>query len=205
MTWQNKGGAAGQISGRGPGFPLKPALPPSSRFTHDHLTGLREVSFDPKLQPYSMHTSPLVSNPVKELVNLRNGTLGSDKGVAVAAGKAHVVKGTGFPADASTSDVVVSIKVPSTVGAVGVSVLSNVTASGNPFGGVLIVVNFTNPDANGTIVAVASIRTLNPCGIGSAGLRQANFVILKGETTVDIRVLVDRSIIEVKLQQLGSY
>jgi hypothetical protein len=197
MTWQNRGGSSGQTSGRGPGFPVKPPLPPSSRFTHDHLTGLREVAYDPKLLPYQKQTSLLVSNPVKELVNLRNGTLASEKAVAVAAGKVHLVKGTGFPADASTSDVVLSVKVPAAgTGAVGVSVLSNVTA-GIPFGGVLTVVNFTAPDVNGTIVAMASIRTLNPCGSGSAGLRQTSFVILKGETTVDIRVLVDRSIIEV--------
>ena len=44
---------------------------------------------------------------------------------------------------------------------------------------------------------VATIQTLNPCGAGSSGVAQATFPILKGETKVDIRVLVDRSIIEV--------
>jgi hypothetical protein len=67
MTWQGRANCRGQTSGRGPGFPIAPALP--SRFTHDHLTGLREVAYDPLLQT-------LVSNPVRELVALRNGTLG---------------------------------------------------------------------------------------------------------------------------------
>ena len=78
---------AGQVSGRGPGFPIVPRLP--SRFTGLHLTGLRldvspcigfsprlklamtvfrEVFYDPKIQT-------LVSNPVRELIGLRNGTL----------------------------------------------------------------------------------------------------------------------------------
>ena len=64
MTWQNRGNCKGQISGRGPGFPISPVLPRG--FTHDHLTGLREVAYDPEIQT-------LISNPVKELVNLRNG------------------------------------------------------------------------------------------------------------------------------------
>jgi sucrose-6-phosphate hydrolase SacC (GH32 family) len=189
MRWQNRGGCKGQISGRGPGFPIQPPLPPSARFTRDHLTGLREVAYDPRLQT-------LISNPIKELINLRNGTLASEKALTVSPGKAHVVAGTGAPADASTSDVVVSVKVPSATGAVGVSVLANVSA-GVPFGGILVVVNFTAPDSNGTINALASIRTLNPCGSGSGDLRQAPFPILKGEAALDMRILVDRSIVEV--------
>lgn len=194
MTWQGRGGAADQVSGRGPGFPITNPLPPTNRFTHDHLAGLREVAYDPALKT-------LVSNPVRELVNLRNGTLGSEKDVSVAPGKAHVVAGTGSPADASTSDVVVNVTIPAGAGAagtaVGVSVLANVT-DGSPFGGVLTVVNFTAPDpATGTMNAVASIRTLNPCGSSSAGLVSAIFPILKGETVLDIRIMVDRSIVEV--------
>ena len=65
MTWQGRGGAQGQVSGRGPGFPVVAPLPNPS-FTHDHLTGLREVAYDPKI-------GTLVSNPVRELVTLRNG------------------------------------------------------------------------------------------------------------------------------------
>ena len=191
MTWQGRGNAAGQVSGRGPGFPIAPPFPPQSRFTHDHLGGLREVAYDPLIKT-------LVSNPVRELVGLRNGTLGSGRGVSVSPGTAHVVKGTGAPHDASTADVVVNVTVPSSgaVGAVGVSVLANVS-NGSPFGGILTVVNFTAPDATGVITATASIRTLNPCGSGSMGLASASFAILKGEAVVDIRVLVDRSLVEV--------
>ena len=152
MTWQGRGGAAGQTSGRGPGFPLPFPIPPATRFTHDHLTGLREVAYDVTLQT-------LVSNPVRELVSLRNGTLGSSKGVTVAPGTAHIVPGTGYPADASTSDVVVNVTIPSSPGDVGVSVLANASA-GSPFGGVLTVVNFTTPDpTTGIMTATASIRT----------------------------------------------
>ena len=197
FTWQNRGGAAGQTSGRGPGFPIPPPLP--SAFTHDHLTGLREVAYDPKL-------GSLVSQPVRELVALRNGTLASERGVRVAPGTPHVVAGTGAPhADASAADVVLSIALPTMGGddaaAVGVSVLANVSDDGGgalaPFGGVLTLVNFSAPDANGTIHALASVRTLNPCGSGSEGVAQASFPILKGETALELRVLVDRSVVEV--------
>jgi hypothetical protein len=53
MVWQNRGGAKGQVSGRGPGFPLVPK--PLSTFTHDHLTGLREVHPPPPPRPYSLN------------------------------------------------------------------------------------------------------------------------------------------------------
>ena len=175
---------------KGPGFPITPKIP--SYFTHDHLGGLRDVAYEPK-------TGSLVSNPVKELVSLRNGTLGSGKGVSVPAGGAYIVPGTGAPADASAADAVIIVKVPPKPSAVGVRVLANVS-SGQPFGGVLTIVNFTAPDVNGTIVATASIRTLNPCGTGSAGVAQAQFPILKGETDLDIRVLVDRSVVEAFVQ-----
>ena len=92
------------------------------------------------------------------------GTLGSEKAVTVAPNTAHVVAGTGAPADASTSDVVVTVTVPASVGdsngigvgaAVGVSVLANVTADGAPFGGILTTVNFTtNTDPDGNALAV---------------------------------------------------
>jgi len=191
MTWQNRNsGCKGQVSGRGPGFPLAPPLPPQNHFTHDHLTGLREVAFDPTIQT-------LISNPVRELVGLRNGTLGSAKSVALTDGKPHVVSGTGYPADASTADVVAKFSVPSNgAGAIGVSVLAN-TSGGVPFGGVLTIVNFSTPDTNGTIKATASIRTLDPCAaVDSPPITTATFPILKGEE-LSLRVLVDRSVVEV--------
>lgn len=58
------------------------------------------------------------------------------------------------------------------------NVLANVSA-GSPYGGILTVVNFTKPAADGSMVATASIRTLNPCGGGSSGLATAKFQILK--------------------------
>ena len=58
--------------------------------------------------------------------------------------------------------------------------MSNVT-SGQPFGGVLIVVNFTAPDpATGDRKALASIRVLNPCGSGSARLAQVCMWVICG-------------------------
>ena len=201
FTWQNRGpGYDGQVSGRGPGFPLTPPIP--SGFTHDHLSGLRQVSYDPAL-------GTLISNPVKELAGLRNGTLASEKGVSVVVGSPHVIAGTGAPHDASTADVLLTIAVPrptrggngsragaAVASAVGVSVLANVSG-GVPFGGVLTILNFSAPDANGSLTALASIRTLNPCGSGSEGLTHASFAILANETLLDIRILVDRSIVEV--------
>ena len=183
------------MSGRGPGFPLPPTLP--STFTHDHLTGLRHVTYDPKI-------ATLVSNPVAELVQLRNGTLASEHALVLGQSSTHLVPGTGWPHDASTSDVVITVSVPAlTAGqksAIGVRVLANVSTDEEqaPFGGILTVVNFTAPDTNGTRHAVASIRTLDPCGVGSgsSGLSTATFPILRDELTLDIRLLIDRSTVE---------
>ena len=97
------------------------------------------------------------------------------------------------------------------VAAVGVRVLANVSdgsghtgraspggmlADGTVFGGILLVVNFTAPAANGTMEALASIRTLDPCGIGSgsSGLSTATFAVLPGEATLDVRLLVDHAL-----------
>ena len=193
FTWQGRGGARGQVSGRGPGFPLAPQLP--SRFTNHHLTSLRHVSYEPV-------TATLVSNPIAELVHLRNGSIASERAVLLSPSTPHVVPGTGWPADASTSDIVISMSVPTgttsgadTRSAIGVRVLANVSddGGGSPFGGVLAVVNFTAPDANGTVQALASVRTLDPCGIGSgaSGVSTATFPILRDERIIDLRLLVE--------------
>ena len=148
---------------------------------------------------YDLTLGILVASPVRELAGLRNGSLASEADVRVAVGTPHVVAGTGLPADASTSDVLINVTVPrsaAAASALGVSVLANASA-GVPFGGVLTMVNFTAPDANGTITALASIRTLNPCGSGSDGATTASFPILEGETALDVRILVDRSVVEV--------
>lgn len=47
------------------------------------------------------------------------------------------------------------------------------------------------------INAVAFIRTVNPCGSGSAGLAQVGFPIPKGETQLDLRILMERCVVEV--------
>ena len=103
--------------------------------------------------------------------------------------------------DASTSDVVVNISVPAITAsgtAIGVSVLANVS-NGNPFGSVLTMVNFTAPDACGTMNAMTSIRTLDPCAssLDAGSPTTAHFRVLAGETSVEIRMLVDCSIVEV--------
>ena len=81
-----------------------------STFTHDHLTLLREVAYDHVL-------GTLISSPVAELVDLRNGTLASEKDVEIVVGAPHVIAGTGAPNDASTADVVLRIAVPRPGGA----------------------------------------------------------------------------------------
>lgn len=130
------------------------------------------------------------SNPVRELVGLRNGSLASEQAVKLAPGAPYLVAGTGTPADASTADVVVNVSVPSVAGAVGVHVLANVSGTRQPFGGILTLVNFTKPAADGTIQATASIVTLDPCGGPVTDhVTSVHFPILKGETMVDIRVL----------------
>ena len=101
------------------------------------------------------------------------GTLGSERDVTVPPNTAHVVAGTGAPADASTSDVVVNVTVPASVGglhgndlgaAVGVSVLANVSSDGAPFGGILTTVNFTTKtDPDGNCLAVFFTWALTVC------------------------------------------
>merc|ERR1711988_309960 len=63
------------------------------------LTLLREAHYDIK-------TQNLVSNPVKELIGLRNGSLASEKGIALKPNAPYVVPGTGAGA-ASSADVVI--------------------------------------------------------------------------------------------------
>jgi hypothetical protein len=60
-----------------------------------------------------------------------------------------------------------------------VSVWLAAVCCSEPFGGILTIVNFTKPAADGSMKATASIRTLNPCGSGSSGLASATFPILK--------------------------
>ena len=116
--------------------------------------------------------------------------------MTLSPGAPHLVAGTGAPADASTSDVVVNVTVPSSAGSVGVHVLANVSG-GSPFGGILTYVNFTKAGADGSMQASASILTLDPCGGPSTDHpTTVSFPILKGETVVDIRLLVDRSVVE---------
>lgn len=66
-----------------------------------------------------------------------------------------------------------------------------------PYGGILLLVNFSALNTDGSMQAVASIVTLDPCGGPVTDHpTSVKFAILKGETTLDVRVLVDRSVIE---------
>jgi hypothetical protein len=84
------------------------------------LTLLREVHWDAAL-------GTLVSNPVPELVGLRNGTVASERGVALSAAP-HAVAGTGGGA-ASSADVLITFNGvdASAAQAFGACVLSNGT------------------------------------------------------------------------------
>jgi hypothetical protein len=84
------------------------------------LTLLREVNWDADLQT-------LVSNPVPELVGLRNGTVASERGVALGAA-AHAVGGTGGGAAAS-ADILITFSGVNTsaTATFGACVLSNGT------------------------------------------------------------------------------
>ena len=76
----------------------------------------------------------------------------------------------------------------------------NLTAIANgepPVQDFLTYVNFTKAGADGSMQASASILTLDPCGGPSTDHpTTVSFPILKGETVVDIRLLVDRSVVE---------
>jgi hypothetical protein len=171
----------------------RPPSPPGRRgFTHDHLTGLREVAYEPL-------TGGLISNPVRELVNLRNGSMANASAVVVKAGTPYVVAGTGAPADASTSDVVVNFALPTAAGAsFSVTVLANVSG-GVVTGGVFVNVSVAAADANGTRTGTATtgeVGGTDPEAIRGGGAATSKFSIFKGETVVDMRLLVDRSIVE---------
>ena len=129
---------------------------------------------------------------------LRNGTLAKASAVTVSPGTPRIIAGTGAPADASTSDVLVSVNVPKEAATITVNVLANTSSSSGSgtaiTGGVELNVTF-NPAAvrNGAQTATATICTISPTH-GGCGSRQ--FQIFQDEATVDIRLLVDRSIVE---------
>ena len=163
---------------------------PMENFPNDggYLTLLREVHFE--------NGFGLVANPVEELAGLRNGSLANATAVTIAPNSTHYLSGTGGGAAAS-ADVLVSFAVAGTGQPsqdFGACVLSEADRSTGVGVGVSLA-----PNRGGGFKADVIIA---PCGNATVGFRPSHgwgsttFTLLPGETTVDIRIVVDRSIVE---------
>ena len=151
----------------------------------ERLTVLREVKYDPRLPG-------LVSSPIAELAALRNATLANETAVTLAPGRPFAITGTAGGAAAS-SDVLARFRLPDENASFGLCVLSDAGATL----GVAVTVEVTV--SAGVRSGVASI---GHCGDVAAHHDNGNwmhgvFRLLEGESEVDLRVLIDRSIVEV--------
>jgi hypothetical protein len=162
---------------------------PMASFPNDggYLTMLTEVQYDARLPG-------LVSNPLRELASLRNGTLGTASNLRLAPGTPHVIGGSD-DITAASADVVVSFELPgvsATPGNISLSVCVLSDPSANC--GVAVTVEF-----NGALNNRSAVASIGPCGgnesVRLKRTRRTTFPLLPGETTVDIRVVVDRSIV----------
>jgi len=150
----------------------------------ERLTVLREVKYDPRLPG-------LVSSPIAELAALRNATLANETAVTLAPGRPFAITGTAGGAAAS-SDVLARFQLPAGNASFGLCVLSDAGATL----GVAVTVQVTA--AAGVRSGVASI---GHCGDVTAHHDNRNWMhgalrLLEGESVVDLRVLIDRSIVE---------
>jgi len=143
------------------------------------LTLLREVHYDAK-------TENLVSNPVKELVGLRNGSLASEKGVALRPNAPHVLAGTEAGAAAS-ADVVITFSGITGDAVFGVCVLGSrglgVSVKINP----QLALDVSGNTANVMLGACADSNILES-SLGASGP-----IPMFDETELSIRITVDRS------------
>jgi sucrose-6-phosphate hydrolase SacC (GH32 family) len=160
-------------------------------------------------------TKQLVANPVEELIGLRNSTLANETLVELRDGALHALEGTGGGAAAS-ADVELSFVLP-TAGAsatFGVVLLSSRDAPShaNNRSGVTITASVGAALADGSRVGVLKLFVcgMAACVHGSKfpceqrcgyAIADEPFTVLKGESEVSMRVLVDRVIVEAFVQQ----
>lgn len=148
----------------------------------------RVLSFDPLLKR-------LVSNPPVELRRLRNATLFSLTNVSVPAGATRELTTAG-----SAMDLEMTLALPASSAqplAFGLEVLAGAAPGGNATTVSLSISAATDPSGtrNGTLLIVAP-RITNTSW-DPWGAMESNFTLLKGESVLDLRVVVDRSIVEV--------
>ena len=167
------------------------------------LTLPREVHYDPR-------TEALVSNPVPELAGLRNATLFNlTSPVQVSDGTPRLLPGTeGGAAGSADIELRWRLPAPDQASAVfGARVLaapapSGQGGNGNDSGsGVEITVVVAAAGADGR--RAADLTVASGGGGGGGGVVRSTttpFTVLPGEASVDIRIVVDRIIVEVFVQ-----
>jgi hypothetical protein len=120
---------------------------------NDQLTLMRDVRWHSQLEV-------LVSNPISELAELRNATVGSETNVALIPGKPYTLAGTAGGAAAS-ADIVLNFTLPSSaVQLLGVAVLSGKALSwstDDDGSGVDVLVNVSAAALDGTRAGWMSI------------------------------------------------
>ena len=168
------------------------------------LTVPREINYDPRLRT-------LVANPVRELVNLCNGTLTTEEHVQLSAGSPYALPGTGG-GEAASADIDITVSLPAEAVVVGVVVLSNKgyvpPGEGATNHGVQITATLTTPQSDGSRTGLVNISSHNAaaCVPGSKfpcedyRTAQSPLTLLPGETTLRMRVLVDRVVVEAFVQ-----
>ena len=149
---------------------------------HSALTCARDVRFDHRVDR-------LVANPIAELADLRNGTLYDERGLSVDARRP--LDGTGGGA-ASAADVVVALALGDAAARFGLTVQADAGAS------VGVRLDVEVEDAAAAADDDAGLRpgTATITLIATGKSTSLAFSVLPGETAVNVRVLVDRALVE---------
>eukprot|EP01052_Picozoa_sp_SAG31_P023377 SAG31_NODE_1923_length_6914_cov_3.243580_7_plen_609_part_00 len=142
------------------------------------LSLVRELSWDGKV-------SQLVSSPVSEIAQLRNATLLRGQDLPLAAGAAHVLPVP--PMAAASVDILASFDVPTAATNFGISVRSGTVT--------VTVQNVSHAADGGFLAAIRFHGGAEPTPAGGITSRSALVRLVAGES-LDVRVLVDRSVIE---------
>lgn len=169
------------------------------------LTLVRVLSWSPR------HAT-LMANPTTELQALRNGSLFHLQGVRLAPGEWHELLAPTQRDAGAAMDMEVSLALPPSAVSFSVQVLAGSSPEGNA---TIILLAVDAPDADGqrrgnlsiTLPRLAvncSGQPASQCpGMGPGwgwavwGPPVAPFVLLSNESSLDLRVLVDRSVVEV--------
>ena len=155
------------------------------------VTSIRELRLDATGQA-------LVAMPVKEYATLRNRSLCSLKNVALKAGEARALPlpdGTGGEMDL---EIVMRLPPPAATGpspalAFGIDVLASPSSAAASHA-TRLSVNVTAPRADGTRIGNLSITPGR--GEGKGYVVRSGWVMQPAESSLELRLLVDRSVVE---------